>query len=645
VPKRHRIAGWKLALAAVFAAVAITAGAFIHLHRATALTEKDVIILADFDNKTGDRVFDDTLKEALAVDLEQSPLLNILSDRKAAAELRLMGRSSEQPVTGEVARELCQRVGGNAMLAGSISALGNDYVIGLNAIDCATGDVLVKQQVEAHRKEAVLKALGNAATDMRRKLGESLRSVQRFGTPIDEATTSSLEALKAYSMARRVFYTAGPAAAVSYYQRAVELDPNFALAYRSMAITYDNIGQTMPASENAMKAFQLRRRVSEPERYSIEAFYYTLFTGELHKANEVYELWKQSYPHDPIPPDDLADSYMRMGQWEKALPEAQESNRLEPNSVVTHCNLAWQHLALNRPDQANTSIADAFARKLDSAELRVALYQTAFLRGDQATMQQQLVWAVGRPLEEDWLLSAQSDTEAYFGRLARARKFTQEAVESALRAGAKEAAGMWLGNAALREAEFGIRSARQQAMTALTTVQGKNVRSVAALALARVGDVAPAQKLADRLNKDFPQDTIVQGYWLPAVRTAILLNNKGGMKAIDVLSAATPYELGQNEPYLVGMMYPVYLRGQAYLQVRRGEQAAAEFQKILDHSGIVLNFPLGALARVGLARAYVLQGDTAKARAAYQDFFTLWKDADPDIPILKQAKAEFAKLK
>jgi tetratricopeptide (TPR) repeat protein len=527
------------------------------------------------------------------------------------------------------------------MLAGSISALGNNYVIGLNAINCATGDALVKQQARASGKGEVLKSLDNSASEMRSKLGESLTSVQKFGTPIEEATTSSLEALKAYSMGRKTLYAKGDAAALPYYQRALELDPNFALAYRSLSVTYANLGQATGASQNANRAFQLRERVSERERYEIDAFYYSYSTYELEKANQVYELWRQSYPRDWIPYGNLGDNYMKLGQWQKALKETQDSLRVEPNVALSKSNLAWMQLALNRTDEARATIEQALAHNMDTYFLRLVLYQTAFLRGERETMQEQLAWAAGRPREEDWLLSAQSDTEAYFGRLAKARAFSQRAIDSAIHADAKETAALWQVNAALRAAEFGnVDSARHDAVAALALVPGRDIRSVAALSLARASDAAGAKRLADSLNRDFPQDTIMQGYWLPSIRAAIELNAKSPAKAIELLTTTAPYELGQCEPFQLGMIYPAYLRGEAYLLAGQGKEAAAEFQKIIDHRGIVLNFPLGALAHVGLGRAYALQGDAAKARAAYQDFLTLWKDADPDIPILKQAKAE-----
>src|ERR1700687_1432327 len=637
---------WKfITSAGILVAIVVAVVAFLHTHRATALTEKDTIVVADFENKTGDPVFDDTLKQALVVDLEQSPFLNVLSDRKVAATLRLMGRSPEQPLTGEAARELCQRVGSKAMLAGSISNLGNQYIIGLNAINCSTGDTLVAEQARASGKGEVLKSLDNSASAIRTKLGESLASVQKFATPIEEATTSSLEALKAYSMGRRVWNAKADAAALPYYQRAVELDPNFALAYRAMAAAYTSLGQATRASGNAKKAFDLRKRMSERERYAIDTYYYSWGTGDLEKANQVYELWKQSYPRDYLPFLNLGDNYMRLGQWQRALRDTEDSLRREPNAAISNSNLAVMQLALNQTDEVKTTLEQARAHNIDTYFLRLALYQTAFLRGEQETMQQQLAWAAGRPREENWLLSAQSDTEAYFGRLAKAREFSQRAIDSALHADAKETAALWQVNAALREAEFGnAGSARHDAMAALALVPGRDIRSVAALSLARAGDAAEAKKLDNSLNRDFPQDTLMQGYWLPTIRAAIELNAKNPAKAIALLKTAGPYELGQCEPFQLGMLYPVYVRGQAYLLAHQGKEAAAEFQRMIDHRGIVLNFPLGALAHVGLARASALQGDTARARTAYQDFLTLWKDADPDIPILQQAKAEYAKL-
>ncbi len=633
---------WK-ALAVTVAVTALVTGAvlFFSSGQAPALSEKDTIVLSDFDNKTGDPVFDDTLKEALAVNLNQSPFLNILSERKTAATLRLMGREPEQPVKGEIARELCERAGAKAMLGGSITNLGNHYVIGLNAVDCATGETLVGEQLQASRKEDVLKTLGNAATNMRGRLGESLASVRRFDTSIEEATTSSLEALKDYTMGRRLAWTKGDAAGLPFHQKAVEIDPTFALAYSALAAVYNNLGQATLSNLNAAKAYELRARVSERERYNITAFYYEFATGEKEKAIQAYQLWKQTYPRDSVAAINLGNCYMLLGQWEKALEETQTAFRLELNSTVVNSNLAWTQLALNQTDAAAATVQQALARKLDAYYLRIAVYDTAFVRGDQEEMQQQLTWAAGRSGEEDWLLSTQSDTEAYFGRLQKARDFSERAVESARRAEANETAALWRANAALREAEFGnADKARREALAALSLVPGRDVMSVAALALSRCGAVAEARKLADRLNKDFPDNTIVQRYWLPSIRAAIEINARNGSKALEVLKLAAPIELGQSQPFSLGMMYPVYLRGLAFLQVGQAKQAATEFQKMIEHPGIVLNFPLGALAHLGLARSYASAGEAARSRTAYQQFLTIWKDADPDIPILRQARTE-----
>ncbi|HSE98571.1 MAG TPA: tetratricopeptide repeat protein, partial [Blastocatellia bacterium] len=610
-----------------------------------ALTDKDTIVLADFSNSTGDEVFDDALKQGLATKLEQSPFLSILTDRRVRDTLKLMGRQPDERLTGEVATEIALRTGSKAVIAGSISNLGSQYVIGLSALNCQTGDSLARQQVYAEKKEDVLSALDQAATRLREQIGESLASIQKYDTPIAEATTSSLEALKSFSLGRKTVFAKGDRAGIPYFQQTVDLDPNFALAYASLAVAYSNLGQATQAIENARKAYDLRDRVSEREKYRISAFYHRYGTGELDKANQVYEQWKQSYPRDFFPPINLGDIYMTLGQWEKASQETQDSISLEPNTWVSYYNLAAIQLALNRPEEARATVEQAMERNLDTYYLRIALYQEAFLRGDQDAMQQQLAWAAGRSGEEDWLLSVQSDTEAYSGRLTKARGFSQRAIDSAKRANAKEAAALWQANAALREAEFGNASpARQGALSALALSSGRDVSILAALALARAGDTAGARKIADALNKDFPHNTIVQGYWLPSIRAAMEINAKNYGQAVDLLNGAEPYELGQCQPIPLGMIYPAYLRGQAYLLARQGREAAAGFQKILDYRGVVINYPLGSLARLGLARSYTVQGDIAKARSAYEGFLALWKDADAEIPNLKQARAEYAQL-
>jgi tRNA A-37 threonylcarbamoyl transferase component Bud32/Flp pilus assembly protein TadD len=634
---------WKTIVWFAPAALVVAAGIVFFTHRAPALTEKDTIVIADFDNRTGDPVFDDTLKQALAVHLDQSPFLNVLSDEKVNATLGLMGRQAGERLTPAVARDLCQRAGSKAMLAGSIATLGNEYIVGLQAINCSTGDSLAKEQTEAAGKEQVLKALGGAANAMRGKLGESLASVQKYDTPLEQATTSSLEALRAYSAGWRTFVEHGDFAAIPFYRRAIELDSNFALAYSQIAIAYVNTGQATRASEAVERAFELRDRVSEHEKYRISSYYYFLVTGELPKAQEAYELWKQAYPRDIIPYVDLGANYMALGQWERALPEAEQAQRLDPKDAFILGNLASIYLALNRLEDAKITLDKAEAQKIDAYFLHLLGYYAAFLNNDRQGMKEQASREEGRA-EEYSALAVQSDTEAYFGRLANARELAQRAIES-VPVDAKETAALWQENAALHEAEFDqANSARQEARAALALSPGVVVRALAALAMARAGNVAEARKLAEALSRDFPQNTLVQVYWLPAIWAAIELARNNAEKAVESLRPATAYELGQPLGFWDGMMYPVYLRGLAYLQMRKGKEAAAEFQKMIDHRGIVLNFPTAALARLGLARAYALEGDRTKARVAYQDFLTLWKDADPDISILKQAKSEYAKL-
>jgi len=612
--------------------------------KATPLTEKDTIVLADFTNTTNDPVFDGTLKQALAVDLEQSPFLNILSDRKVGETLRLMGRPPSDRITQDVAKELCVRTGSKAILAGSVSNLGSQYVVGLEAVACGTGDTLAKEQTEASSKEDVVKALGNAASSLRTKLGESLASVQQFNVPI-EATTSSLEALKTFSMGVTTLRTKGDAEAIPFFKRAIELDPNFPMAYAILGLSYANMSQPSLSAENLKKAYEMRERVSEKERLRISADYYAFVTGELEKEAQTYDLWIQSYPRDTIPHSNLGANFAALGQYEKAVAETQEALHLEPNNVINHSNLGQIFIALNRPDDAKAMFEQALAHNLDSGSLRWQMYYLAFLRGDSAQMAQQLAWGAGKPGAEDPLLSAQSDTEAYYGRLAKARDYSRRAVDSAVRADSKETAALWQANAAVREAEFGnAGAAKQDVNAALALVPGRDVKVLSALTLARAGDIVRAKAMVEQLEKSDPLNTVLKIYWMPTLNAAIELQSGNPAQAIVSLEAAAPYEFGAPSPLQEGTMYPAYLRGEAYLVAHNGSAAASEFQKFLDHPGLVINFPLGALAHLGLARAYAMAGDGAKAKAAYQDFLTLWKDADPDIPILKQAKAEYAKL-
>jgi eukaryotic-like serine/threonine-protein kinase len=640
---------WIVVTAAVVIVALIAGTLYWHSHsaapaaNATPLSEKDTVVLADFDNKTGDTVFDDALKQALAVQLGQSPFINILSDRKVGETLRLMGRQSSDHITPDVARELCVRTGSKAIVLGSISNLGGQYVVGVDAVGCSNGDTLAKEQEQAAGKQDVLNALGKAAASLRAKLGESLASIQKFDVPV-EATTGSLEALKAFSMGISTFRTKGNAESIPFFKRALELDPNFAVAYVSLGRAYANLGQASLAAENITKAYNLRDRVSEREKYRISSTYYLSVTGELEQASQVLELWAKSYPQDSVPPGNLGVIYGMFGQYDKAVAAFKESQALEPNAVG-YFDLAQEYLYLNRVDDATKTIAEAQAKKFDADFLHIAMYQIAFIKGDAADMERQVAWAAGKPGTEDLLLSFQSDTEAYYGRLAKAREFSRRAVDAAVRNDSKETAAIWQVNAALREAEFGNAVlAKQDVAAALALAPGRDVKMLSALALARAGESARAKTIVEELEKSYPSETVLKIYWLPTIKAAIELNANNPTQSLVFLEAPAPYELGDPPQFQAGTLYPAYVRGQAYLAAHSGTAAAAEFQKFVDHRNIVVNFPLGALAHLGLARAYALQSDSAKAKAAYQDFLTLWKEADPDIPILKQAKAESAKL-
>ncbi|HXY06717.1 MAG TPA: tetratricopeptide repeat protein, partial [Terriglobales bacterium] len=632
---------WKVTLSLALAVVALAVGGYFYLHRPPKLTDKDTIVLTDFENKTGESVFDDALKEALAVELGQSPFLNVLSDRKVGEILRMMGRPTNEHITVDVGRELCLRTGSKAVLGGTISSLGSHYLIDVTAVACSTGDTLAKDQAEATSKEEVLKALSKTSSSLRAKLGESLPSVQKFDVPI-EATTSSLEALKNYSLAMTIKHEQGDAPSIPFLKQAIKLDPNFPMAYAALALVYGNLQQPSLALEYATKAYQLRDRVSEREKLRISANYFYA-TGEIDKEIQIYELWIASYPRDFAAYGDLANDNEFEGQYDKALAEYQEALRLAPDNVGNYANLGSTYVNLNRLDEAKVTFDQALAHKLDDGILRCWMYYLAFLRGDATQMEQQIAWGAGKSGDEDRLLSAQSDSEAYYGRLSKARDFSRKAVDSALRADSKETGALWQVNAALREAELGNFALAKKGVTgALALSRGWDLMAVAALTLARIGDAPKAKALVEELKKNYPTNTLLKLYWLPTINAAIGLNNGDSSQAVVSLEVATPYELGSPPPLQVGTLYPVFLRGQAYLLAHNGSAAATEFQKMLDHRGIVVNWVTGALAHLQIGRAYTMAGDTAKAKAAYQDFLTLWKDADPDIPILKQAKAEYA---
>jgi tetratricopeptide (TPR) repeat protein/predicted Ser/Thr protein kinase len=639
----RRAVRWKL-IAPVAAVLIIGLGIggwLFYAHKTHALSETDTVVLADFANSTGDEVFDDTLKQALATELRQSPFFNILSDRKVDETLKLMGRSADERLDEKSALNLCQRTGSKAVLGGAISSLGSHYLLELSAVACSTGDTLAKEQGEATSKEDVLKVLSQASSSLRTKLGESLPSVQKFDVPV-EATSSSLEALKNYSMGVAIDREKGDAPAIPFYKWAIELDPNFPIAYGALSTAYGNLQQPSLALEYATKAYQLRDRVSEREKLRISADYFSA-TGEADKEAQTYEVWMASYPRDQVPHNNLGVNYTNMGQWDKALVEQQEALRLAP-TVNTYANLGFTYLALNRLEEAKAIFDEALAHKLDGGFLRQYRYLLAFLQGDAAQMAEQVAWGAGKPGNEDRLLSIQSDTEGYYGRMSKSRELSRRAMDSAVRADSKEAAAEWQVDAALREAELGNTSSAKHGVTAaLALSPGRDVKAVAALALARVGEAVRATALAEELAKDYPTNTLLKVYWLPTINAAIELSKGNSSQAIVYLEAAAPYELG-GVGTSINYLYPAYVRGQAYLLAHNGTAAAAEYQKLLDHRGIVGNFVTGSLAHLQIGRAYAKAGDTAKAKAAYQDFFNLWKDADPDIPILKEAKAEYAKL-
>jgi eukaryotic-like serine/threonine-protein kinase len=647
---------WPVLAGLAVVAVVLGVGAWLYFARkAQALTEKDTIVLSDFTNTTGDAIFDDTLKTALNVSLRQSPFLNVLSDSEVAKTLQLMTRPADTKLTPGVARELCQRAGSKAYLAGTIGSLGSQYVLGLKAVNCRSGDTLAEEQVTAPSKEKVLDTLGEAASKLRGGLGESLATVQKLDVPLEQATTSSLEALQAYSLGGKARNEKGYAAALSYDQRAIQLDPNFAMGYLAVGNDYSSLGELGRGSEYYTKAFQLREHASEREKLQIAAVYYQVVTGQLDKAAQTYQEAIENYPRRTGAYVNLGVVYGAQGQYEKAAEVTRQAVRLAPDEN-NYGNLANYTLALQRFDEARQVIHEAQSRKLDDFILRNALYALAFLGANSAAMAEQQQWFAGKP-EENFGLALASDTEAYAGHLGKARELTKRAVDSAIRADSKESGAIWQANAAVQQAAYGnAAEARQSAAEALKlapTSQG--VESEAALAFAMAGDSARADSLAQDLGKRYPLDTQVQSLWLPAIQGQLALNKKTPAAALNALQAASSIELGQITFVAnISCLYHVYVRGEAYLAAGQGGAAAAEFQKILDHSGIVWNCWTGALARLEVARANALQAkssqgadaDAARVRAlaAYKDFLALWKDADPDIPILKEAKSEYAKL-
>jgi len=625
-------------VAVVVLAAGIAGGLVWRARQARHLTEKDTIVLGDFANSTGDAVFDGTLREGLSVQLQQSPFLSLVSGEGIQQTLQMMGQPGNVRLTPQIAREVCQRTNSTAALDGSIALIGTRYDLIVKAVNCVNGDLLASTEAQANDKSHVLDALNTTASEMRRKLGESLNTVQKYNTPLEQATTPSLEALQAFSLGVKATF-AGDVAAVAFFQRAIQLDPNFAAAYDAMGDENEVIGTAL-AVENIRKAFELRTRVSEREKLIIEGDYYNFVTGDLMKGRQSFILGEQIYPHEVNFRVGLGGVYNALGQYEAGLREYQEAVRLAP-SPMSYRFLVYTYLLLNRDGDSAAVAREAHGKGLDSG-LGAILYSFAFYRNDTAEMSRQVAAGAG----EDLLLALEADTAAYFGHLGRARELSRQASSSAKRAGENESSATYEAVAALREGLFGnVNQAGKRTALAKERSDGPDKYYAVVLALAYTGD--ESQGLADNFNESFPENTAVQFNYLPTLRAKLALNHANPQQALDTLEAAAPYELGLPTLWFYNWpnLYPVYVRGEAYLALHRGGEAAKEFQKILDHRGIVLNEPIGALAHLQLGRAYSMQGDTAKARAAYQEFLTLWKDADPDIPIFRQAKAEYASLK
>jgi tetratricopeptide (TPR) repeat protein len=637
---------WKVAVAALLVVLIIASGLYYRSRQSKPLTDKDTIVLADFTNTTGDPVFDGTLRQGLAAQLEQSPFLSLISDQRIAQTLALMSQPKDARLTPELARQVGQRIGSAASIEGSISMLGSEYVVGLKAVNCRTGDLLAQEQVTANGKEQVLKALGQPASSLRRKLGESLASIQKYDALPEDVTTPSLEALQAYSLGMKAYdVTSDFVAALPFFQRASTLDPNFAMAYLRLAECYQPQGELIIAAEDARKAYQLRDRTSDREKLHISAFYEYVVTGNLEAARRACDLFAQTYPRDEDPRLYLWLVYTGLGDYEKAHRAAQDAFRINSASGNNLVNVMYADQWLNHVADAKSALQDARTHNVDSPWVALVVYMLDFLQHDAVGMEQQASAAMGIPGVEDQMLFLESETAACDGEFTKARELTRRAVDSARRAQEKETAAEYLGHNAVREAIVGSSAvAKEDAQSAIAEINGKNAEGFSAIAFALTGDAADANRLIDDLAKRFSQDTIVRFEYLPMARTGVALTNGNAANAVAALTVASPYELGHTNNDFTFALYPVYLRGESYLAAKDGSAAITEFQKILDHSGVIGNEPIGALAHLGLGRAYALSGDSAKAKTAYQDFLALWKNADPDVPILKEAKAEYAKL-
>jgi DNA-binding winged helix-turn-helix (wHTH) protein/tetratricopeptide (TPR) repeat protein len=642
---------WRWLAVALVLGLAVALSIFrLFSKRSPMLTGNDTVVLADFANSTGDPVFDGTLRQGLSVQLEQSPFLSLISDERIQHTIRLMDKPAGTLVTPEVAREICEREGSAAVLEGSIASLGSRYVLGLKATNCHSGEVLDEEQVQATRKEDVLNALSQIASNFRTRVGESLTTIKQHNIPLQDATTSSLEALKAYSLGWEVQDAQGPAAAIPFFQRAVEIDPEFATAHAALALMYGHTGESALATQTIRRAYELRNHASDNERFFIEAYYDGRGTGNEEKAQQTCEQWERTYPRETTPHPFLAGFiYPGLARYEKAVEEGQEAIRINPDFAIAYEILGRDEANVDRLDAAQNVLQRAYDRKLYIPDFLILRYDIAFLKTDEAEMNRVATLAQQTSGAQDWVAYHQAFVSAYQGRLREALQMSRRASDLAQQAGHAERATLFATSPALWEGFFGnAPEAKRHALAALAQSHGRETEYGAALALALSEDFSRSEALANDLEKQFPEDTSVRFSYLPTVRAILALNQAKPAKAIELLQSAVPYELASPRSTLQGFfgaLYPLYVRGLAYLAAHDGAQAANEFQKILDHRSIVMSDPIGALAHLQLGRAYAMAGDKAKAKTAYQDFLTLWKDGDSDIPILKHARAEYGKLR
>jgi tetratricopeptide (TPR) repeat protein len=621
---------------------------YVYLNHLPKINEGDAIVLGDFSNTTGQAVFDGSLREALGVSLAQSPYVDVISTEKVSEALRSIGRPADQRITQGLVPTICGRTKAKAFLAGGIAASDGKYKISLEALNCASGSAMASTRAEAGNEREVLHALGTAVTELRKEFGESEETIKKFDVPLERATSPSLEALKLYSEGRRLTRDKGPLEGIAALQKAVQVDPRFAIAYSSLAVDHYNLNQNARASEEIRQAFEMAERQTARERLQITTLYYDLGTGDVKKAIASYQLWVNLYPHDDVPWGDLSSEYFLVGDYEEAAANAKQALRLEPSSVAWYENLSTADIALQRFDEADSVLNEAFARKLDDPSLHANKYALAFLRGDAATMQNEANATIGKPSGEDSMFAMQADTEAFFGHQRKAREFSQRAVESAQKAELAEPAAIWRGLAALREAAFGNNGeARRDADEVLKLApNSRDAQTLAALVLARAGEIQRSQAISDDLSARYVSNTMIQMAWIPAIRAQMEITRQNPVSALQFLETVRPFERGQMIGNLSNCcLLPIYLRGEAYLIAGKGSQAVTEFQKILDDRGVVANCWSGSLALLGKARGQVLVGYKAAARTSYAQFLAQWKDADADVPVFKVARAEYAKLK